>query len=69
LGYTGRDQTLRIWSSKTRLEIARLSHNSQVICLAWLDGDAAVLSLGEDGVLGKWTRIVGLSFVILRLFS
>ncbi|KAJ6497155.1 WD40-repeat-containing domain protein [Mycena vitilis] len=51
------DQTLRIWNSKTRLEVARLSHNSQVVGLAWLDNEAAVLSLGEDGVLGKWTRI------------
>ncbi|KAJ6546904.1 hypothetical protein B0H19DRAFT_1162953 [Mycena capillaripes] len=52
-----RDRTLRIWNSKTRLEIARLSHNSQVIALAWLDDEMAVMSLGEDGVLGKWTRI------------
>ncbi|KAJ7684500.1 WD40-repeat-containing domain protein [Mycena polygramma] len=55
--YTGWDQTLRIWNSKTRLEVACLSHNSQVVGLAWLDNEAAVLSLGEDGVLGKWTRI------------
>ncbi|KAJ7042129.1 hypothetical protein C8F04DRAFT_117410 [Mycena alexandri] len=53
-----RDRTLRIWDNKPpRGEIARLAHNSQVVALAWLDNDAAVMSLAEDGVLGKWTRI------------
>ncbi|KAJ7243435.1 hypothetical protein B0H12DRAFT_1131088 [Mycena haematopus] len=50
------DMTLRIWNSKTRLEIARLSHNSQVIGLAWLD-EATVMSLDEDGELRKWAKI------------
>ncbi|KAJ6620317.1 hypothetical protein B0H10DRAFT_2022290 [Mycena sp. CBHHK59/15] len=50
------DHTLRIWNSRTKLEIARLAHNAPVIALAWLEGDAGVLSLGEDGVLSKWTR-------------
>ncbi|KAJ7677277.1 hypothetical protein B0H17DRAFT_1079814 [Mycena rosella] len=51
------DRSLRIWNARTRLEIAHLSHNAQVIGLAWVDGEAAVMSLGEDGVLAKWTRV------------
>lgn len=63
------DRTLRIWNSRPRLEISRLSHNSQVIGLAWLDGDAAVLTFCEDGVLGKWTRIVGAPSILLCSFA
>ncbi|KAJ7460890.1 WD40-repeat-containing domain protein [Mycena galericulata] len=48
---------MRIWDNRARLEVARLSHNSQVIGIAWLDDDSAVMTLGEDGVLGKWTRM------------
>ncbi|KAJ7778646.1 WD40-repeat-containing domain protein [Mycena maculata] len=54
---TGWNRTLRIWNNDTRLEVACLSHNSQVIAIAWLDGDAGVMALSEDGVLGKWTRL------------
>ncbi|KAJ7090395.1 hypothetical protein B0H15DRAFT_838468 [Mycena belliarum] len=50
------DRTLRIWSTKVRLEVARLSHNAQVIGIAWVDNETAVMTLGEDGVLAKWTR-------------
>ncbi|KAJ7272979.1 WD40-repeat-containing domain protein [Mycena rebaudengoi] len=50
------DRTLRIWNSSTQLEIARLAHNAAVIGVVWLEGAAGVMVLGEDGVLGKWTR-------------
>jgi hypothetical protein len=54
----GWDRTLRIWNSSTRLEIARLAHSAGVIGVVWLEGAAGVMVLGEDGVLGKWTRSV-----------
>ncbi|KAG6865668.1 hypothetical protein C0991_000438 [Blastosporella zonata] len=50
------DRTIRIWNSRNRTEIARLAHNSPLIAVAWIDGDAGVVSLGEDGVVSKWTR-------------
>ncbi|KAF5386987.1 hypothetical protein D9615_001964 [Tricholomella constricta] len=50
------DRTIRIWSSRNRTEIARLSHNSLVVAVAWIDGDSGVVSLAEDGLVSKWTR-------------
>ncbi|KAJ7184412.1 WD40-repeat-containing domain protein [Mycena filopes] len=51
------DRTVRIWDNRKRVEIARLGNNSQIIGIAWVDDDAAVMALGEDGVLGKWMCI------------
>lgn len=56
--FTGDDRTIRVWNNRTRLEIANLSHNSPVLAVAWMEGDAGVVSLGEDGVVSKWTRTV-----------
>ncbi|KAG6907454.1 hypothetical protein DXG01_008838 [Tephrocybe rancida] len=50
------DRTIRIWNSRNRIEIARLSHNSPVVAVAWMDGDSGVVSLAEDGMVSKWTR-------------
>ncbi|KAG6898222.1 hypothetical protein C0992_002236 [Termitomyces sp. T32_za158] len=55
------DRTIRVWNSRTRLEIANLSHNSPVLAVAWMEGDAGVVSLGEDGIVSKWTRTQGLN--------
>ncbi|KAG6873364.1 hypothetical protein C0995_016473 [Termitomyces sp. Mi166 len=52
----GNDRTIRIWNSRTRLEIANLSHNSPVLSVVWMEGDTGVVSLGEDGTISKWTR-------------
>ncbi|KAG5723954.1 hypothetical protein E4T56_gene9735 [Termitomyces sp. T112] len=50
------DRTIRIWNSRNRKEIANLSHNSPVLAVAWMEGDAGVVSLGEDGLVSKWTK-------------
>ncbi|KAF7359195.1 WD40 repeat-like protein [Mycena sanguinolenta] len=50
------DKTVRIWSNKRRLEIARLSHNSQVVGLAWME-NKELMSLDEDGVVSKWITV------------
>ncbi|KAF8061660.1 WD40-repeat-containing domain protein [Lyophyllum atratum] len=50
------DRTIRIWNNGNRTEIARLSHNSPVVAVSWMDGDTGVVSLGEDGLVSKWTR-------------
>lgn len=59
----GYDRTIRIWTNETHTELARLSHNSQIISVSWMDDDAGVVSLGEDGVVSKWTRIVSHSCI------
>lgn len=53
------DRTLRIWSNATRSELARLAHNAQVVQVYWIEGDAATISLGEDGIISRWTRLGG----------
>ncbi|KAK2460668.1 hypothetical protein APHAL10511_007138 [Amanita phalloides] len=53
------DRTLRIWNNIKRAEIARLSHNSPIVNVTWLEGDIGVVTLGEDGIVGKWTRVGG----------
>ncbi|KAF9466230.1 hypothetical protein BDZ94DRAFT_1251452 [Collybia nuda] len=50
------DKTIRIWNNRDRVEIARLSHNSPITSLSWMYGDTGVVSLGEDGIISKWTR-------------
>ncbi|KAG7086462.1 hypothetical protein E1B28_002414 [Marasmius oreades] len=50
------DQTIRIWNSDTRAEMARLGHNAPVISLAWMEGDAGIMIFGGDGIIGKWIR-------------
>ncbi len=55
---TGADRTLRIWNNIKRAEIARLLHNSPIVNVTWLEGDIGVVTLGEDGIVGKWTRVV-----------
>ncbi|KAG6845203.1 hypothetical protein H0H87_012530 [Tephrocybe sp. NHM501043] len=44
------DRTIRIWNSRTRTEIARLTHNSPLVAVDWIDGDSGVISLAEDGL-------------------
>lgn len=55
---TGADRTIRIWNNQNRAEIARLSHNAPVLAVAWMDADAGVVSLGDDGIVSKWARSV-----------
>ncbi|KAJ7221653.1 WD40-repeat-containing domain protein [Mycena pura] len=52
-----RDRTLRIWNNKAQAEVAQLPHNSAVVGMAWLDEEEDVMSLTEDGELGKWVRM------------
>ncbi len=54
----GADRTIRIWNNRNRAEIARLFHNAPVVAVAWMDGDAGVVSLGDDGIVSKWTKSV-----------
>lgn len=55
---TGADKTLRVWNNAKRAEIARLQHISPIVNVTWLEGDIGVVTLGEDGIVGKWTRVV-----------
>jgi WD40 repeat protein len=50
------DRTVRIWNNRNHTEIARLAHNSSILAVAWMQGDAGIVSLADDGVVSKWTR-------------
>ncbi|TFY76390.1 hypothetical protein EWM64_g7622 [Hericium alpestre] len=50
------DCTVRVWDNILHTEIARLSHVAPVVSAAWLEDDEGILSLSENGSLGKWTR-------------
>lgn len=50
------DKSVRIWSNKTRTEIAKLAHNMQITSVAWMDRDSGVVTLGENGIVSTWTR-------------
>ena len=54
----GFDKSVRIWSNKTRTEVAKLAHNMQITDVAWMDRDAGVVTLGENGIVSTWTRSV-----------
>ena len=53
----GHDSTVRIWSSHEHKELAKLSYSTNLVSVAWMDGDTGVVCLAEDGVIGKWTRV------------
>jgi adenine deaminase len=55
----GSDKSVRILSTKTRTELAKLAHNMQVTAVAWMDRDAGIITLGENGIVSTWTRSVG----------
>ncbi|KAG6332308.1 hypothetical protein ID866_6780 [Astraeus odoratus] len=50
------DRTIRIWNTLHRTEIARLAQNAPVLAVAWMTDDVGVVSLGQDGLISKWTR-------------
>ncbi|KAI5982983.1 hypothetical protein EDC04DRAFT_1762217 [Pisolithus marmoratus] len=52
------DHTIRIWNTQHKVETARLAQNAPVQAIAWMTDDAGVISLGQDGVISKWTRTV-----------
>jgi len=52
----GHDRTIRIWSVPSRIETARLAQNSAISSVAWMTDDNAVIALGQDGIVSKWTR-------------
>jgi WD40 repeat protein len=54
----GHDRTIRIWSAPNRIETARLAQNSAIASVAWMADDNAIITLGQDGVVSKWTRNV-----------
>lgn len=56
--YIGYDKSVRILSTKTRTELAKLAHNMQVTAVAWMDRDAGVVTLGDNGIVSTWTRSV-----------
>lgn len=35
-----------------------MQHISPIVNVTWLEGDIGVVTLGEDGIVGKWTRVV-----------
>lgn len=40
--------------------MARLSHNARVASVLWLEDDSGIISLGEDGMISRWSRTVRL---------
>jgi WD40 repeat protein len=64
----GHDRTIRIWSALNRIETARLAQNSAIVSVAWMADDSAVITLGQDGVVSKWTRNVS-GDVLVREFG
>ncbi|KAI0093788.1 hypothetical protein BDY19DRAFT_918959 [Irpex rosettiformis] len=53
------DKSVRILSTKTRSELAKLAHNMQVTAVAWMERDAGVITLGINGIVSTWTRSAG----------
>ena len=67
---SGYDKSVRIWNRRSRMEIAKLGHNMQVVAVAWMDHDSGVITLGDNGVLSTWTRNVRVSsFKLFKLSS
>jgi WD40 repeat protein len=66
----GNDRTIRIWNNRNHTEVARLAHNSSILAVAWMQGDAGIVSLADDGVISKWTRTVssGPSMIIINIY-
>lgn len=56
--YLGADRSIRIWNAPHRVETARLAQNAPVLAVAWMIDDVGVVSLGQDGLISKWTRNV-----------
>ena len=54
----GYDKSVRIWNNKNRVETAKLAHNMQVTAVAWMERDAGVVTLGDNGIVSTWTRSV-----------
>ncbi|KAJ8589862.1 WD40 repeat-like protein [Rhizopogon salebrosus TDB-379] len=50
------DRTIRIWSVLKRVETACLKQNSAISSVAWRVDGNAVITLGQDGVVSKWTQ-------------
>ncbi|KAF8162830.1 hypothetical protein B0H34DRAFT_693093 [Crassisporium funariophilum] len=51
------DRTLRIWENKQPpAEIARLSHNTPIVSIAWMERDNGVVTLCQDGMISTWKR-------------
>lgn len=36
----------------------------QVTAVAWMDRDAGVITLGENGIVSTWTRSVSIEYVV-----
>ncbi|THG98048.1 hypothetical protein EW026_g4079 [Hermanssonia centrifuga] len=50
------DKSVRIWNNKNHTEIAKLAHNMQVTAVSWMERDAGVVTMGENGIVSTWTR-------------
>lgn len=61
------DRTIRIWNMSSKVETARLGQNAPIMAVAWMSYDLGVVSLGQDGVISKWTRTVRFRFGIVRV--
>jgi hypothetical protein len=47
---------VRIFDTASRASTS-LRHNWPIVGAAWMEQDAAVLTLGANGVVGKWSRL------------
>jgi WD40 repeat protein len=63
------DRSIRIWNNRDRAEIAKLMHNCPVVSVLWMEGDSGIISLGEDGLVSKWTRNVSNAWCISSGFT
>ena len=53
----GTDKIVRIVSAKARTELANLAHVMPVLTVVWMERDAGVITLGDNGIVSTWTRI------------
>lgn len=61
------DRTIRIWNMTSKVETAQLGQNAPIMAVAWMSDDMGVVSLGQDGVISKWTRTVRFRFGVVQV--
>jgi WD40 repeat protein len=58
----GDDCTVRVYASDGRAEVATLKHEWPVACMAWMDGNAGLMTIGTNGIVSKWTSLTVCEF-------
>ena len=55
---------VRIWDTRTYIELVKLAHVQNVISVAWMENDSGVVSLGELGDISLWKKMVCSPFLV-----